>query len=216
MIISRTPFFLYKALTRFSTIPLHKSSALSVLGLRGDPSFQEVKKAYFQLSKRFHPDVSQSSGEKFKEICLAYQILKQMMIMDDDHQFTFLRSSHFNIYDVPLSDEDRAAFDRNKRKFSDDNQETLSLNVQEEIIYKRIFGKSYKDDPNYFYAEKNRALREKFEAEMENQVEKEQFSVTKDEQKNAFFRAHEHCKRHSKGEHETEETKKRMERMFKH
>ena len=214
--ISRIPFFSFKALSRFSTIPLHKSSALSVLGLRGDPSFQEVKKAYFQLSKRFHPDVSESSGEKFKEISLAYQILKQMMHMGDDHQFTFLRSSHFNTYDVPLSEEDRAAFDRNKRKFSEDNQETLSLNVQEEIIYKRIFGKSFKEDPNYFYAEKNRGLREQFEAEMEDRVDKEQFSVTKNEQKNAFFRAHEHCKKHSKGDHDTEETKKRMERMFKH
>ena len=101
--------------------------------------------AYFQLSKRFHPDVSESSGEKFKEIGLAYQVLKQMMQMDEDRQFTFLRSSHFNTYDEPLSEEDRAAFVRNKPNFSSKEQEeTLSLNLQEEIIYKRILEKASK------------------------------------------------------------------------
>jgi len=49
----------------------------SVLGVSRDASADEIKKAYRKLAMRYHPDVAsdQSSGEKFKEIEEAYEVL---------------------------------------------------------------------------------------------------------------------------------------------
>jgi len=49
----------------------------SVLGLKKGASVDEVKKAYKNLAKKYHPDVSKEddAGKKFKEVLEAYQVL---------------------------------------------------------------------------------------------------------------------------------------------
>jgi len=170
------------------------------------------------MSKRYHPDVSETSIEKFKEIAEAYNTLKNMMNNEEDRQYSFLRNSHFNSYDGRVNEDDYKAFMMNMSHFEEKKKEIhLDLNESEASIYRKLFGKSFKEDPAFFYDKKNKALREEFEAEMEKLLEKEQFTVTKDEQKNAFFRAHEHIKTetHHK-DYEYKENKKRMEKMIKH
>lgn len=56
----------------------------SILGVRRDASEEEIKKAYKQLSRRYHPDANinnpdkKQAEEKFKEIQAAYQqIMKE-------------------------------------------------------------------------------------------------------------------------------------------
>ncbi|GAW99529.1 molecular chaperone DnaJ [Secundilactobacillus mixtipabuli] len=48
-----------------------------VLGVSKDASQAEIRKAYRQLSKKYHPDINKAPGaeEKFKEITEAYEVL---------------------------------------------------------------------------------------------------------------------------------------------
>ena len=47
------------------------------LGVDRGASSSDIKKAYRQLAKEFHPDVNQSSGAevRFKEVSAAYEVL---------------------------------------------------------------------------------------------------------------------------------------------
>lgn len=49
-----------------------------ILGVTEDASTEVIKKAYRQLARRYHPDVSKESGaeEKFKELREAFEVLK--------------------------------------------------------------------------------------------------------------------------------------------
>ena len=46
-----------------------------VLGLNGKSEVSEVKKAYLNLAKKFHPDTPTGNSEKFKEVSEAYELL---------------------------------------------------------------------------------------------------------------------------------------------
>ncbi|OMJ91937.1 hypothetical protein SteCoe_5361 [Stentor coeruleus] len=55
----------------------YKKDYYSILGISRSASEAEIKKAYFSLAKKYHPDVNKSSDakEKFAEINLAYETL---------------------------------------------------------------------------------------------------------------------------------------------
>ena len=48
-----------------------------ILGVSKTSSLEEIKKAYKNLAKKYHPDISKDKGteEKFKEISEAYAVL---------------------------------------------------------------------------------------------------------------------------------------------
>ena len=46
-----------------------------ILGVKKDASKDEIKKAYWRLAQKYHPDKSGGEAEKFKKINEAYQIL---------------------------------------------------------------------------------------------------------------------------------------------
>lgn len=58
---------------------MNKQEALNLLGLSGDPSSEELKKAYRKMAMKYHPDTNKGnkvSEEKFKKVAEAYEFLK--------------------------------------------------------------------------------------------------------------------------------------------
>lgn len=60
-----------------STRPSGKEDYYKTLGIKKDATAKEIKKAYFQLAKKYHPDVNKTkeAQEKFQEISEAYEVL---------------------------------------------------------------------------------------------------------------------------------------------
>ncbi|WWC58747.1 chaperone DnaJ [Kwoniella dejecticola CBS 10117] len=64
----------------FHSTAVHRASAKNpyeVLGVKKDASASDIKKSYYQLAKKWHPDSNKENGakEKFHEIQSAYDIL---------------------------------------------------------------------------------------------------------------------------------------------
>jgi molecular chaperone DnaJ len=74
---------------------MSKRDLYEVLGLSRDASAEEIKKAYRQLARKYHPDVNRedpNASEKFKEISEAYEILS-----DPQKRAAYDRFGHFII-----------------------------------------------------------------------------------------------------------------------
>ncbi len=69
-----------------------KRDYYDVLGVSKNASPEEIKKAYRQMAKKFHPDVNkedENAADKFKEVAEAYEILG-----DDQKRATYDRFGH--------------------------------------------------------------------------------------------------------------------------
>lgn len=60
-----------------------KKDYYKVLGISSSASESEIKKAFYQLAKKYHPDVNKGSDTKFKEINEAYDILSDSIKKKD-------------------------------------------------------------------------------------------------------------------------------------
>ncbi|CAD6192765.1 unnamed protein product [Caenorhabditis auriculariae] len=60
-----------------TSIPALKEDYYKTLGVGKDADSKSIKKAYFQLAKKYHPDVNKTkeAQEKFQEISEAYEVL---------------------------------------------------------------------------------------------------------------------------------------------
>ncbi len=59
--------------------PIVDKDLYEVLGVKKDSNESEIKKAFYKLAKKYHPDVNQNdkaAEQKFKEVNLAYEVLK--------------------------------------------------------------------------------------------------------------------------------------------
>ena len=58
--------------------PIDVNQSHQILGVKKNSTIKEIKQAYRTLSLQYHPDKNEEykDGQKFKEISLAYQVLK--------------------------------------------------------------------------------------------------------------------------------------------
>lgn len=58
--------------------PLTQTDYYKILGVSKNSSTKEIKKAYYQLAKKYHPDTNKddpNASKKFQEVSEAYEIL---------------------------------------------------------------------------------------------------------------------------------------------
>ena len=60
-----------------TSTPLFRADFYGELGVSRDASQADIKKAYFQMAKKYHPDVNKSpeAQEKFAKLSTAYETL---------------------------------------------------------------------------------------------------------------------------------------------
>ena len=87
-----------------------------ILGLRRNASFSEVKKAYRQMVRKYHPDVNQDKAavERFIKINESYTVLCDALQSDSDSET--ISSSSNQYASVETSTSDRLNLDDLKRK----------------------------------------------------------------------------------------------------
>ena len=64
--------------SRTTAVPLSSKDYYKILGVSTDAKAKDIKKAYYQLAKKFHPDTNKGDKEaqrKFQEVSEAYECL---------------------------------------------------------------------------------------------------------------------------------------------
>lgn len=64
-----------------SNVNLSRKDYYSILGISKNASGKEIKKAYYQLAKKYHPDTNKNdpnAQKKFQEVSEAYEVFKLM------------------------------------------------------------------------------------------------------------------------------------------
>ena len=60
---------------------LHGDDPLHVLGLSGNPTWEEISSAYRKMARKYHPDLhpnDKDAAKNFKRIQAAYEILEHL------------------------------------------------------------------------------------------------------------------------------------------
>ena len=77
-----------------------------VLNISENATLEEIKKAFRELAKEFHPDKNKSSDAsvKFREIFEAYEILKDKITKDifDERRRKFYNKQSFSFENIQL------------------------------------------------------------------------------------------------------------------
>ena len=66
-----------------TTNSLSRKDYYEILGVPKNSAVKDIKKAYYQLAKKFHPDTNKNdadSGKKFQEVSEAYEVSKTMFL----------------------------------------------------------------------------------------------------------------------------------------
>ena len=73
---NRSSFFIVQKLATFSVQYDSKNDYYIVLGVNPKADDKEMKKAYYKLAQKYHPDKAPGFEDKFKSIANAYEVLK--------------------------------------------------------------------------------------------------------------------------------------------
>jgi len=88
-----------------------KENYYKILKVKKNASISEIRKAYLELAKKYHPDINKSdtAEEKFKEIVEAYKILSNKLErskyekrIEFDIKLYINRHIFYGIYDINL------------------------------------------------------------------------------------------------------------------
>ncbi|KAK9015473.1 hypothetical protein V6N11_006579 [Hibiscus sabdariffa] len=101
------------------------------LGVRKNATASEIKKAYFELAKKLHPDVNKDdpkAAKKFREVYGAYEVLKDRAAYDQEKKrsnsgFSEEGSDPFKSRNFYGSDDDPFEHMRNNSGFSEEGSD---------------------------------------------------------------------------------------------
>jgi DnaJ-domain-containing protein 1 len=65
-----------------SGVSMLRKNYYDILGVPKDASSKDVKKAYYKLAKKFHPDANKGKADcqaKFQEVSEAYEVMKDAL-----------------------------------------------------------------------------------------------------------------------------------------
>ena len=65
--------------------------------LKEAKTLQELKKLYFQLAKKLHPDITQDNGEQMKQLNNEYDYLKTVLTNDETIDKDYLKETIFTM-----------------------------------------------------------------------------------------------------------------------
>lgn len=65
----------------------------SILGVKQNASLNEIKNNYYDLAKKYHPDVNNKNEEMFKKINDAYQVIGNQ---EQKNHYDWIRSMEKN------------------------------------------------------------------------------------------------------------------------
>ena len=124
----------------------HKSYTLlkshdfyKVLGVKKSAEINDIKKAYFSLAKKFHPDINKSSNakEKFSEINTAYETLgdKDKRKVYDTTGLNSDEQTQYTSYKEEYGDSEAFIFgnENNQRKRGEDVTISIELSFFESV-----------------------------------------------------------------------------------
>lgn len=60
--------------------------AVEIFGIISTMSKKDIKKRYYKLSKKYHPDLNDGNSQKFLELKQAYETLQEYM---DNYSYSF-------------------------------------------------------------------------------------------------------------------------------
>lgn len=129
--------------TIFTASRLHQKDYYKVLGVAKNSSSKDIKKSYYELAKKYHPDTNKgdpNAGKKFQEVSEAYEILS-----DDT------KRREYDTYGQTMEQMGRSgtgAPGAGTGGFSQNWQ--YSSNIDPEELFRKIFGDNNFQDQDDF------------------------------------------------------------------
>jgi curved DNA-binding protein CbpA len=148
-----------------------------VLEVPKTASFDQIKAAYFKLAQEYHPDSNKErdTTKQFQRISIAYQKIKDMKkegyrFAEDKSSSSSSKPKDDDFYS-PAGGSYRGKNEQKRDqswKYKGEAMDKTAGMTPEERIYFKIFGKTFREDPSFFYKPENASKRSVFEREMDH------------------------------------------------
>lgn len=117
----------------------------SILSIKSDATEKEIKKSYYTLSKKYHPDLNKSNDSEliFNNICEAYKILiddEKRKEYDLKSKFGSNYNEYFELFDIKFDidyQKEKERFDNFKKNDIDNILVKVDSDFNGELEYER-------------------------------------------------------------------------------
>ena len=142
---------------KFASVDINSDDPHKILGVPRNSSQDVIKNSFLKLSKKYHPDINKDpkAAEVFKKINNAYDALKGSKSSESKSS-----SSSSSAQSQPNTSSSSTEQD----DFSDKtSREAFYEARSEDELYEMVFGRTYEQDPSFYFRKSNRHLRSLYE-----------------------------------------------------